>query len=145
MTTRAAVLAEIETRLRATGRAVERNPALPGSEPAGGKIFMADGDPGEPESTISVPVHTYTHLIPVEVAVPGVTHADRLALVNTILGEIADEFPASDVDLGGIADEVELLAPRVKGIAEADGFSPEILLAAFTIRVIYTTSHSLAV
>lgn len=147
MTTRAAVLAEIESRLVATGVTVERNPAMPGETPATGKIFMGDGDPGEPEVLLSPETHIYTHDVPVEIEAPGATESERLTLCNSILSAIGAQFPEADVDLGGVADEVTVLAPRVKaaGASGIDDYTPEVLIAALTIRVIYTTENSLAV
>ena len=50
------------------GAEVKRNLAKPERIPPGGLVVIRDGDPGEPDVTLSPVFYLYTHRIPVEIA-----------------------------------------------------------------------------
>ena len=50
------------------GAEVKRNLAKPERIPPGGLVVIRDGDPGEPDVTLSPVSYLYTHRIPVEIA-----------------------------------------------------------------------------
>jgi hypothetical protein len=98
---------------------VERNAAKPERIPAGGLVIVRDGDPGDPEVTLSPLTYVYTHRIPIEIAVlPAApfTREETLDQMLRALGE-AVEF---DRTLGGLCDFLEPEAPSTDDV-EATG------------------------
>jgi hypothetical protein len=51
-----------------SGAEVKRNLAKPERIPPGGLVVIRDGEPGEPDVTLSPVSYLYTHRIPVEIA-----------------------------------------------------------------------------
>jgi hypothetical protein len=50
---------------------VKRNPTTAKRIHAGGFLTVRDGDPGEPEVSLSPPVYVYSHRIAIEIAAAG--------------------------------------------------------------------------
>ena len=84
---------------------------LPERVPAGGLVILRDGEPGEPEVTLSPLVYHYQHRAELEVIVQDKTSPDRDADFDTLTANIGAAI-ATDQTLGGLCDWVEAEAPR---------------------------------
>lgn len=89
---------------------VQRNLDSPVRIGAGGLIVVRDGDPGDPEMTMSPLSYTYAHAVRVEVAVQGETIETRIAALDAVLIPIGQAVEA-DRTLGGLCDWLEPTAP----------------------------------
>lgn len=87
---------------------VLRNAALPTRIPAGGLAILFDGDPGEPEITLSPLTYHYQHRADLLVAVQAADGGD--ALFDTLCG-LLDTAIVADRTLGGLCDWIEPMAP----------------------------------
>lgn len=113
MTTRreivlAALHAVLVARFGGSATTVLRGDVLPEEIPRGGLIILRDGNPGEPEVTMSPLRYHYEHRAEIEVMVQRVdmdTHFDAL------LSSIGSAIEA-DRTLGGVCDWVEPDAPE---------------------------------
>ncbi|SLN77664.1 hypothetical protein ROA7023_04468 [Roseisalinus antarcticus] len=76
--------------------------------PAEGLLILRDGEPGEPEVTLSPLRYRYQHRAEIEAVVQG---ADRDVAFDTLTGSIGTAL-AADRTLGGLCDWVEAEAPR---------------------------------
>ena len=76
--------------------------------PTAGLLILRDGEPGEPEVTLSPLAYHYQHLAEIEAVVQG---ADRDAAFDTLTASIGAVI-AADRTLGGLCDWVEAEAPR---------------------------------
>jgi hypothetical protein len=99
---------------------VERNAAKPERIQAGGLVIIRDGDPGDPEVTLSPLTYIYTHRIPVEIAVLAsaapLTPAQALDATLVAIGTAVE----ADRTLGGLCDFLEPEAPSTDDL-EASG------------------------
>ena len=102
-----ALLAVLQT-LPAT---VLRGEVLPERVPTGGLLILRDGEPGEPEVTLSPLVYHYQHRAELEVIVQDKTSPDRDAAFDVLTSAIGTAL-AADRTLGGLCDWVEAEAPR---------------------------------
>ena len=98
---------------------VERNAAKPERIPAGGLVIVRDGDPGDPEVTLSPLTYIYTHRIPVEIAVVAAPPSSREQVLDATLVAIGTAVEA-DRTLGGLCDFLEPEAPSTDDL-EATG------------------------
>jgi len=102
-----ALLATLQT---ISGAVIQRGDVLPERVPAGGLVILRDGEPGEPEVTLSPPRYHYEHRSELEVVVQGKTSADRDAAFDTLVSAIGAAL-AADRTLGGLCDWIEPGAP----------------------------------
>lgn len=121
------------------GAVLARNATLPSRIPADGLVILRDGDPGEPEVTLSPLTWHFQHRAEIDVLVdrrPGEADAAFDALRRAIGLAVSE-----DRTLGGLCDWVEAQAPSPAMIAleGADG------LKAATIGVVlhYSAADSL--
>ena len=119
---------------------VLRGEALPERVPAGGLVILRDGEPGEPEVTLSPLQYHYEHRAEVEVIVQGKTSADRDAAFDTLVQAIGTAL-AVDRTLGGTCDWVEAQAPAPTDLAQegAEG----IKAAVMPVILSYSTADPL--
>jgi hypothetical protein len=109
---REGILTSLFSELQAVhGAVVFRGEVLPERVPAGGLLILRDGDPGEPEVTLSPVRYHYQHRAEVEAIVQAGTPAERDAALDNLLGSIGAAI-ASDRTLGGLCDWVEASAPQ---------------------------------
>ena len=115
------------------GARVLRNEPLPGRIPAGGTVILRDGDPGQPEVTLSPLRYHYEHRDGIDVRIQKATGRDAAfdALTSAIGARIA-----ADRTLGGLCDWCEAEAPEPVEIT-AEGGEP---IKAATVAVILTYS-----
>ena len=81
---------------------------LPERVPAEGLLILRDGEPGEPEVTLSPLRYHYQHRAEIEAVVQG---TGRDATFDTLTASIGVAL-AADRTLGGLCDWVEAEAPR---------------------------------
>ena len=138
-TTRETILAALQARLQPLAALVPRDEVLPERIPAAGLIILRDGQPGEPEVTLSPLRYHYQHRAELEVVVqagtgPAGAFEELIASIGTALED--------ERTLGGLCDWVEPEAPAsvdlpVEGAAA-------LKAAIITVILHYTTTGPLA-
>jgi len=108
-TTRELVLAALHARLQTLAAPSLRGDVLPERIPATGLIILRDGNPGEPEVTLSPLTYFYQHRAELEVVIQAGSGRD--ALFDALAGSIGAAL-AVDRTLGGLCDWVEAEAPE---------------------------------
>jgi hypothetical protein len=138
-TTRETVLNALHARLQPLAALALRDEVLPERIPAAGLIILRDGQPGEPEVTLSPLRYHYQHRAELEVVVQAPN--GRASAFDTLITAIGTALEA-DRTLGSLCDWVEPEAPAsvdlpIEGAAA--------LKAAVIIVVLhYTTTGPLA-
>ena len=137
-TYRETILATLHARLSTLPAAALRGEVLPERVPAAGLMILRDGEPGEPEVTLSPLRYHYQHRAEIEAVVQG---ADRDATFAALCASIGSAI-AGDRTLGGRCDWVEAEAPRPVDLPVEGAAS----LKAAVIPVIlhYSTADPLA-
>jgi len=107
-TPRETILAALNTRLSAVPATVLRGEVLPERVPAAGLLILRDGEPGEPEVTLSPLRYHYQHRAEIEAVVQGAARDDTF---DTLCASIGATL-AADRSLGGLCDWVEAEAPQ---------------------------------
>ena len=107
--TRETILSALTAQLAArAGAEVRRNATLPERVPTEGLLLLRDGEPGEPDVTLSPLAYHYQHRAEIEAVVQGAT---RDAAFDALTASIGTAL-AADRTLGGLCDWVEAEAPR---------------------------------
>jgi len=138
-TTRETVLAALHARLQPLAALTLRDEVLPERIPAVGLIILRDGQPGEPEVTLSPLRYNYQHRAELEVVVQA--SSGRASAFDDLIAAIGTVLEA-DRTLGGLCDWVEPEAPAsvdlpVEGAAT-------LKAAVITVVLHYTTTGPLA-
>jgi hypothetical protein len=138
-TTCETILAALQARLQPLAALTLRDEVLPERIPAVGLIILRDGQPGEPEVTLSPLRYHYQHRAELEVIVQAGT--SRSSVFDDLVAAIGAALEA-DRTLGGLCDWVEPEAPAsvdlpVEGAAA-------LKAAVITIVLHYTTTGPLA-
>jgi hypothetical protein len=107
-TSRETILASLHARLLSLPATALRGEVLPERVPAAGLMILRDGEPGEPEVTLSPLAYHYQHRAEIEAVVQG---NDRNEAFDTLCAGIAAVL-AADRMLGGLCDWIEAEAPR---------------------------------
>ena len=107
-TLRETILAALHARLSALPATALRGDVLPERVPTAGLLILRDGEPGEPEVTLSPLRCPYQLRAEIEAVVQGAT---RDAISDTVCASIGAAL-AADRTLGGLCDWVEAEAPR---------------------------------
>lgn len=123
------------------GATVRRNEALPQTAPAGGLVILRDGDPGEPDVTLSPRTEFYAHRAEIEAFVTQPAGGGGEALLDSLLAEIGSAL-AGDRSLGGFADNFTWSAPDFSSLV-IEGSVP-ILAARIGATIEYMVSDPLA-
>ena len=109
MTQRETILTALAVLLRTIPNVpVLRGEVLPERIPPAGLMILRDGEPGEPEVTLSPLTYHYRHRAEIEAVVQG---ADRDATFDALCASIGAVI-AADRTLGGLCDWVEAEAPQ---------------------------------
>ena len=103
-TTRETVLAALHARLQPLAALTLRDEVLPERIPAAGLIILREGQPGEPEVTLSPLRYHYQHRSELEVVVQAGT--GRASAFDDLIAAIGAALEA-DRTLGGVCDWVE--------------------------------------
>jgi len=109
-TPRETILTALHERLSALPATMLRGEILPERVPAGGLVILRDGEPGEPEVTLSPVRYHYEHRAELEVIVQDKTSPDRDTAFDALTSAIGTAL-AADRTLGGLCDWVEAEAP----------------------------------
>jgi hypothetical protein len=135
---RGTILAALHARLSALPATALRGDVLPERVPAEGLLILRDGEPGEPEVTLSPLRYHFQHRAEIEAVVQG---ADRDAAFDALCASFGAAL-AADRTLGGLCDWVEAEAPRPVDLPVEGAAS----LKAATIAVVlhYTTDDPLS-
>ncbi|WP_435988191.1 acyl-CoA transferase [Sulfitobacter sp. SH22] len=107
-TPRETILTALYARLSMLPARALRGDVLPERIPTEGLLILRDGEPGEPEVTLSPLRYHYQHRAEIEAVVQG---TDRDAAFDTLTASIGVTITA-DRTLGGLCDWVEAEAPR---------------------------------
>jgi hypothetical protein len=102
-TAREAILSALHIQLQSLAVPALRGAVLPERVPAAGLMILRDGEPGEPEVTLSPLRFDYQHRAEIEAIVQG---AARNAAFDTLCASIGAVI-AADRTLGGLCDWVE--------------------------------------
>ena len=137
--TRETVLAALLASLQPLAAVVLRDDVLPERIPATGLIILRDGQPGEPEVTLSPLRYHYQHRAELEVVVQAPN--GRASAFDTLIASIGAALEA-DRTLGGLCDWIEPEAPAsvdlpIEGAAA-------LKAAVITVVLHYTTTGPLA-
>ena len=108
MSARETILTALHARLASLPATALRGEVLPERVPADGLLILRDGDPGEPEVTLSPLAYHYQHRAEIEAVVHG---PDRDAAFDTLSAGIGTAL-ADDRTLGGLCDWIEAEAPQ---------------------------------
>ena len=138
-TTRETILAALHARLQPLAALTLRDEVLPERIPAAGLIILRDGQPGEPEVTMSPLRYHYQHRAELEGVVQVST--GRASAFDTLIAAIGAALEA-DRKLGGLCDWVEPETPAsvdlpIEGAAA-------LKAAIVTVVLHYTTTGPLA-
>lgn len=135
---RETILAALHARLSALTATALRGDVLPERIPAEGLLILRDGEPGEPEITLSPLRYHYQHRAEIEAVVQGADRDTAFAMLTASIGTAL----AADRTLGGLCDWVEADAPRPVDLPIEGAAS---LKAAFIPVVLhYSTDDPLA-
>ena len=102
-----------------SGPTVERNIELPKKVPDNGLIIVRDGDPGEPDVSLSPTIYHYEHIADVEVLYKG-DPASRDSSWDDLVASIGTAI-AGDSTLGGTVELAEVGRPEDAGIIGGEG------------------------
>jgi len=103
------VLAALHAQLQTLAAPSLRGDVLPERIPPSGLIILRDGNPGEPEVTLSPLTYFYQHRAELEVVIQAGTGRD--ALFDALAADIGAAI-ATDRTLGGLCDWAEAEAPE---------------------------------
>jgi hypothetical protein len=135
---RETILAALHARLSALPATALRGDVLPERVPGAGLLILRDGEPGEPEVTLSPLRYHYQHRAEIEAVVQG---ANRDNAFDTLCASIGAAL-ATDRTLGGFCDWVEAEAPRPVDLPVEGAAS--LKAAVITVVLHYTATDPLA-
>ena len=138
-TTRETILTALHARLQPLAALTLRDEVLPERIPAAGLIILRDGQPGEPEVTLSPLRYHYQHRAELEVVVQAGT--GRASAFDDLIAAIGAALEA-DRTLGGLCDWVEPDAPASVDLP-VDGASA-LKAAVIPVVLHYSTADPLA-
>lgn len=107
--------AALEAAMPGSAELLGRNETLPTRIAAGGSAILRDGDPGEPEVTLSPPMYHYQHRAEIDLLVER--QADERDAVFDALVQAVGAALAADRTLNGLCDWIEGLAPAPLALA----------------------------
>jgi len=136
-TTRETILQALLAVLQTVPATVLRGDVLPERVPAGGFVILRDGDPGEPEVTLSPLRYHWQHQAEVEVIVQDKDASLRAALFDVLVEQINGVLVA-DRTLGGSCDWIEPGAPAPTDLPVEGGQA--LKAAILPVTLIYTTT-----
>ena len=137
-TTREAILTALHARLQTLFATVLRDEVLPERIPPAGLIILRDGQPGEPEVTLSPLRYHYQHRAELEVIVQ--TPGSRATAFDMLIASIGTAL-ATDRTLGGLCDWVEAEAPASVDLPVEGAVT--LKAAVITVVLHYTTADPL--
>ena len=155
-TPRETIIAALHARLSGLPATVLRGEVLPERVPAGGLVILRDGEPGEPEVTLSPLAYHYQHNAEIEAIVQGEARSaqqvqgssgplqgpnDRDGAFDALCASVGAVI-ATDRTLGGLCDWVEAEAPRPVDLPVEGAAS--LKAAVISVVLHYSTADPLA-
>ncbi|THD71282.1 acyl-CoA transferase [Thalassobius vesicularis] len=137
MSLRETILTALYARLSALPATALRGEVLPERVPPDGLLILRDGEPGEPEVTLSPLTYHYQHRAEIEAVVQG---ANRDVAFDALCAEIGAVFSA-DRTLGGLCDWIEAEAPQPVDLPVEGAAS--LKAAVIRVSLFYSTSDPL--
>ena len=137
-TPRETILVALHARLLALPATALRGDVLPERVPDAGLLILRDGEPGEPEVTLSPLAYHYQHRAEIEAVVQG---ADRDGAFDALCASIGAVITA-DRTLGGLCDWVEAEAPQPVDLPFEGAAS--LKAAAIPVTLHYSTTDPLS-
>ena len=137
-TLRETILTALHAQLSTPPATALRGDVLPERIPPDGLLILRDGEPGEPEVTLSPAAYHYQHRAEIEAVVQG---ANRDAAFDALCASIGTAI-AADRTLGGLCDWVEAEAPRPVDLPVEGAAS--LKAAVIPVILYYTTADPLA-
>jgi hypothetical protein len=137
-TPRETILTALHARLLTLPATALRGDVLPERVPDAGLLILRDGEPGEPEVTLSPLSYHYQHRAEIEAVVQG---ADRDVLFDTLTASIGTVL-AADRTLGGLCEWVEAKAPQPVDLPVEGAAS--LKAAVIPVVLHYSTADPLA-
>ena len=137
-TTRETILAALHARLQTLAATVLRDEVLPERIPPAGLVILRDGQPGDPEVTLSPLRYHFQHRAELEVIIQGAN--DRATAFDTLIAAIGTAL-AADRTLGGLCDWVEAEAPASVDLPVEGAVS--LKAAVVTVLLHYSTADPL--
>ena len=137
-TTRETILAALHARLQTVDTLVLRDEVVPERIPRTGLIILRDGQPGEPEVTLSPLRYHYQHRAELEIVVQ--TPGGRASAFDTLIASVGTTL-ATDHALGGLCDWVEAEAPASLDLPVEGAVT--LKAAVVTVVLHYTTTDQL--
>ena len=137
-TLRETILTALHAQLLVLPATALRSDVLPERVPPDGLLILRDGNPGEPEVTLSPAAYHYRHRAEIEAVVQG---ADRDTAFDALCASIGTAI-AADRTLGGLCDWVEAEAPRPVDLPVEGAAS--LKAAVIPMILHYTTADPLA-
>lgn len=138
-TTRETILTALHARFAALSATVLRNEILPERIPSSGLIILRDGQPGEPEVTLSPLHYHYQHRAELEVVVQA--GSGRASAFDDLITAIGAALEA-DRTLGGLCDWLEPEAPASVDLPVEGAATLKAAVIAVVLH--YTTTGPLA-
>ena len=111
---------------------------LPERVPAEGLLILRDGEPGEPDVTLSPLTYHYRHRAEIEAVVQGAARDTAFDMLTASIGAAI----AGDRTLGGLCDWVETEAPRPVDLPNEGATS--LRAAVIPVVLHYSTADPLA-
>jgi hypothetical protein len=137
-TTRETILAALYARLQPLAASVLRDEVLPERIPPAGLIILRDGQPGDPEVTLSPLRYHFQHRAELEVIVQ--VAIDRATAFDMLIAAIGSML-ATDRTLDGLCDWMEAEAPASVDLPVEGAVS--LKAAVVTVMLHYTTADPL--
>jgi len=137
-TSRETILTALHARLSTLPATALRGDVLPERVPGDGLLIVRDGEPGDPEVTLSPLRYHYQHRAEIETVVQG---ADRDAAFDILTASIGAALSA-DRTLGGLCDWIEAEAPRPVDLPVEGAAS--LKAAVIPVVLHYSTADPLA-
>ena len=138
-TTRETVFVALHARLQLLAATVLRDEVLPERIPSAGLIILRDGQPGEPQVTLSPLRYHYQHRAELELVIQAAK--ERATTFDTLITSIGTALE-SDRTLGDLCDWVEAEAPASVDVP-IEG-AAALKAAVITVVLHYTTTGPLA-
>lgn len=132
-THRETILAALHARLSSLPAITLRGEVLPERVSAPGLLILRDGEPGEPDVTLSPLRYHYQHRAEIEAVVQSVERDTDFDTLCASIGAVI----AADRTLGGLCDWVEAEAPRPVDLPIESAVS---LKAAVIVVVLHYTT-----
>ncbi|CUH60235.1 hypothetical protein [Thalassobacter stenotrophicus] len=138
-TKREQVLRALHQKMETLPQVTMRGGALPERLPGAGLFILRDGEPGDPEVTLSPLAYHYEHKAEIEAMRHGADHRD--AAFDDMIAALGVALHA-DRTLGGLCDWVEAEAPQEVDLP-VEGASA-FKAASITVVLHYTSADPLA-